>query len=131
MRKRVKKKCRDREILQNLNWIINYTCGEVTGSCKRLQGLLSEMNSKLSRFPMVVKDWATEPPVHNGEYIIWFVRKGQDPHSRKYTYAAGKWHDSQGNEIDIRQYKPSMWLLLPTFSPDVLEVYRRRSDGDK
>lgn len=126
MRKRLKKKLDERKTLEQLNWIINYTCGQVTGSIDRLKGLLSEQSSILSQFPGRVKDFATDPPIHAGEYIVWFIRAGQDPQSRKYTFVGGKWFDRKGDEMDIRQYKPSMYMMLPVFSPIVIEMYRRR-----
>ena len=93
-----------------------------------LQTMIREIQSYLTRFPMKVEDWATNPPLHNGEYIIWFVKKDQETESRKYTFAGGKWYSSQGAEIDIRRYKPSMWMLLPTFDPGVIEIYKRRQE---
>jgi len=92
-----------------------------------LQSVLNSVRSYLTRFPMKVEDWETNPPVHSGEYILWFVREGKEPQSRKYTFARGKWHDAKGNEIDVKQYRPSMWMLLPTFDSGVLEVYRRQT----
>ena len=94
--------------------------------CQTLQTMIRSMESYLSRFPMKVEDWATCPPLHNGEYVIWFVRKDWELESRKYTYAGGKWYGAQGEEIDIRKYHPSMWMLLPTFDPSVIEIYKRR-----
>ena len=93
-----------------------------------LQTMIREIQSYLTRFPMKVEDWATNPPLHNGEYIIWFVKKDQETESRKYTFAGGKWYGNQGEEIDIRKYKPSMWMLLPTFDPGVIEIYKRRQE---
>lgn len=93
-----------------------------------LQTMIREIQSYLTRFPMKVEDWATSPPLHNGEYIIWFVKKDQETESRKYTFAGGKWYGNQGEEIDIRKYKPSMWMLLPTFDPGVIEIYKRRQE---
>ena len=126
MRKRVKKKCREREILSRLDWIINYTCGEVTGSCKRLQGLVADMRSSLSVFPVAVKDWVTDPPIHQGEYIVWFVRGTGSVRTRKYLLMGGKWTDSAGKELDMNRLKPSMWMAVPVIDPAVLEVYARR-----
>ena len=94
--------------------------------CQALQTMVRDIQSYLTRFPMKVEDWATNPPLHNGEYIIWFVKKDQETESRKYTFAGGKWYGNQGEEIDIRKYKPSMWMLLPTFDPGVIEIYKRR-----
>jgi len=94
--------------------------------CQTLQTMIRSMESYLSRFPMKVEDWATCPPLHNGEYVIWFVRKDWELESRKYTYAGGKWYGAQGEEIDIQKYHPSMWMLLPTFDPGVIEIYKRR-----
>ena len=94
--------------------------------CQTLQTMIRSTESYLSRFPMKVEDWATCPPLHNGEYVIWFVRKDWELESRKYTYAGGKWYGAQGEEIDIQKYHPSMWMLLPTFDPGVIEIYKRR-----
>ena len=91
-----------------------------------IQTMIRGLDSNLSRFPMKVEDWATYPPLHNGEYVIWFVRKDWELESRKYTYAGGKWYGNQGEEIDIQKYHPSMWMLLPTFDPGVIEIYKRR-----
>ena len=91
-----------------------------------IQTMIRGLDSNLSRFPMKVEDWATNPPLHNGEYVIWFVRKDWELESRKYTYAGNKWYGAQGEEIDIRKYHPSMWMLLPTFDPSVIQIYRRR-----
>jgi len=94
--------------------------------CQALQSAINGIQSYLTRFPMKVEDWATNPPIHSGEYILWFIREGKEPQSRKYILAKGKWHDAKGNEIDVKQYKPSMWMLLPTFDPGVIDMYRRR-----
>ena len=94
--------------------------------CETLRTMIRSMESYLSRFPMKVEDWATNPPLHNGEYVIWFVRKDWELESRKYTFAGGKWYGAQGEEIDIQKYHPSMWMLLPTFDPAVIEIYKRR-----
>ena len=91
-----------------------------------IQTMIRGLDSNLSRFPMKVEDWATNPPLHNGEYVIWFVRKDWELESRKYTYAGNKWYGAQGEEIDIRKYHPSMWMLLPTFDPSVIQIYKRR-----
>lgn len=90
------------------------------------QTMIRGLDSNLSRFPMKVEDWLTHPPLHNGEYVIWFVRKDWELESRKYTYAGNKWYGAQGEEIDIQKYHPSMWMLLPTFDPSVIEIYKRR-----
>ena len=128
MRKRLRKKI-DKMIgaTELIAGRLEQAYSAVLSISQALESVLNSIRSYLTRFPMKVEDWATNPPLHSGEYILWFVREGKDPQSRKYTFAAGKWYDSQGNEIDVRQYKPSMWMLLPIFDPGVLEVYRRRS----
>lgn len=125
LRKKLDKQC---AAIQRLSEAMTRFCGDMQTSTKRLQGLMAEMNGSLSRFPNVVKDWATCPPIHQGEYVIWFVRKDWELESRKYTFAGGKWYGNQGEEIDIRKYKPSMWMLLPTFDPGVIEIYKRRQE---
>ena len=127
MRKRQRKKLEKmigntEKMLESLEYLYEGTMRV----CQALQTMVRDLQSYLTRFPMKVEDWATNPPLHNGEYIIWFVKKDQGTESRKYTFAGGKWYSSQGAEIDIRKYNPSMWMLLPTFDPGVIEIYKRR-----
>ena len=124
LRKKINKMVGDTELITAR---LEQAYSAVMTICQALTSAIRDIQSYLTRFPLKVEDWATNPPIHNGEYILWFVREGKEPQSRKYTYAAGKWHDVKGNEIDVRQYKPAMWMLLPTFDPGVLEIYRRRS----
>ena len=127
MRKRVRKKLEKmigntEKVTERLETVYE----SVVKVSQALQSMIGSIQSYLTRFPMKVEDWATNPPYHNGEYIVWFVKKGQEPESRKYTFTGGRWYTSQYTEIDIQKYKPSMWMLLPTFDPGVLEIYRRR-----
>lgn len=128
MKRRAKKKIREREILRQLDRMINRTCGEVTGSCKRLQGLVADMRSSLSVFPLAVKDWATDPPIHQGEYIVWFVRRGKPVQTRKYLYVDKGWLDSRGGRVDMNRLRPAMWMMVPVIDPGVIEVYARREE---
>lgn len=127
MRKRVRKKLE--KLIGNTEKVterLEAVYESVVKITQALQSMIGSIQSYLTRFPMKVEDWATNPPLHNGEYIIWFVKKDQETESRKYTFAGGKWYGNQGEEIDIRKYKPSMWMLLPTFDPGVIEIYKRR-----
>lgn len=128
MRKRQRKKL-DRLIgdTELITKRLEQVYSAVMNISQALLSVLRDIQSYLTRFPMKVEDWETNPPIHSGEYILWFVREGKEPQSRKYTFAGGKWHDVKGNEIDVKQYRPSMWMLLPTFDSGVLEVYRRQT----
>lgn len=131
MRKRLRKKI-DKEIgaIELIAGRLEQAHAAVLSISQALESVLNGIRSYLTRFPMKVEDWATNPPIHSGEYILWFIREGKEPQSRKYTLAKGKWHDAKGNEIDVKQYKPSMWMLLPTFDPGVIDMYRRNGKAD-
>ena len=80
----------------------------------------------LGEYYSEVRDWETNPPEEDGEYIIWFIRRDKDPSSRKLVYHGGFWLDAKGEEINIGKYNPSLWMKLPTFSNEVIEYYRNR-----
>lgn len=131
MRARVRKKLDERKTLQYLDELLSRTCGDVSTSCSRLRGLLAELNGSLSVFPLAVKDWITNPPIHQGEYILWFVRKDKPLRTRKYLFMGmGDWYDSKGNKVDMAKLKPAMWMMVPVISPAVLEVYKRREEDN-
>lgn len=106
---------------------INNVIISLNNSLIRITNLLHDQHLTLTKFPLTVRDFATDPPIHAGEYIIWFIRMGVPLQSRKYVFNGSKWFDQKGDQMDIRQYKPAMWMLLPTFSEDLLEIYRRRT----
>ena len=78
----------------------------------------------LSQYTSVVRDWQTDPPEEDGEYIIWFIRRDKDPSSRKLVFRDGLWLDAKGEEIGIEKYHPALWMKLPTFSDGLIEMYR-------
>ena len=80
----------------------------------------------LGEYYSEVRDWETESPEEEGEYIIWFVRKDKDPSSRKLSFDGESWVDAKGEEINLGKYHPAMWMKLPTFSDEVIEFYRSR-----
>lgn len=128
LKKRMAKKQSETYRLQQLEMDVSNVITGINNNLIRVMNLLGDQTRTLSKFPMTVRDFATDPPYHAGEYIIWFVKKDQETESRKYTFAGGKWYGNQGEEIDIRKYKPSMWMLLPTFDPGVIEIYKRRQE---
>ena len=123
--KKLDKQCAD---VQRLTDVLTRFCGEAQTSMKRLQGLLSEMNGSLSRFPQGVKDWYTNPPLHQGEYIVWFCRKGRKVQTRKYLHYQGRWLDSRNCEVDMHKLKPAMWMMVPVIDPGIIEMYERRDN---
>ena len=126
LKKRMAKKQSEAYKLQLLEMSINNAIIGINNNLIRVMSLLGDQTRTLSKFPMTVRDFATDPPIHAGEYIVWFIRRGAPLQSRKYVYDGSKWFDQKGDQMDIRQYKPAMWMLLPTFSEDLLEIYRRR-----
>lgn len=125
LRKKLDKQC---AAIQRLSEMMTRFCGDMQTSTKRLQGLMAEMNGSLSRFPTVVKDWYTNPPIHSGEYIVWFCRKGHKVQTRKYMFFQGKWLDSRNCEVDMHKLRPAMWMMVPVINPGILEMYERRED---
>ena len=95
--------------------------------CQALQSTLNDIRSYLTRFPMKLEDWETNPPQHSGEYVLWFIYPNRDPVIRKLIFYQGEWRDNKGNKIDVQFYKPSMWMLLPTLAPGVIDMYKRRN----
>ncbi len=101
----------------------------VQNNMTRLKFLISDQNSQLSRFPNVVKDFATDPPIHNGEYIVWFMTKDGNFQTRKYTFVGGKWYTGEQKEVSIRKHNPAMYQMVPTIADEVKEIYRRRTNN--
>ena len=91
----------------------------------RITWLLKENTSLISRFPTKVEDWLTNPPIHSGQYIIYFIRKAKTI-VRMYTLAGGVWKDSQGNEVDIKALRPSLYFTVPMLADGIEDMYRRR-----
>ena len=95
-------------------------------SMTRISWLIRENTSLISRFPIKVEDFLTNPPIHNGNYLIYFVRKDSVV-VRFYTFVAGKWFDSQKNEVNMKGLYPSCYLVAPVLAADAIDVYRRRA----
>lgn len=91
----------------------------------RIGWLLKENTSLISRFPVKVEDWLTNPPIHAGQYVIWFIRKSKTI-VRMFTYSAGVWKDSQGHDVDIKALRPSIYLTVPQLEAAIEDLYRRR-----
>ena len=102
-------------------------CRELQNNMTRIAWLLKENTSLISRFPVKVEDFMTRPPIHNGQYVIWFVRKDKTV-IRFYTLKGEKWYDSQGNEVNVRSLYPSCYLQVPTLEDAVEDLYRRRAE---
>lgn len=140
MKKRLRKKYNDR-IMQELalkglqSDYSQMTCRlegmarELQNNMIRVRYLLNDQNSILSRFPNIVKDWATDPVIHNGEYVIWFVSGEREFQTRKYTYVSGKWYTDARKEVDMRKLRPVMYQPVPVISDEVKEIYRRRFEN--
>lgn len=126
LKKRMAKRQAEMRILERMEMDMNGCIFGINNSIIRITNLLQDQTRTLSKFPMTVRDFVTDPPIHAGEYIVWFIRRGAPLQSRKYVYDGSKWFDQKGDQMDIRQYRPAMWMLLPTFSEDLLEIYRRR-----
>ena len=129
MRKRQRKKldklCAE---TRRLTDALTHFCGDMQTSMLRLRGLLADLTGSLSRFPQGVKDWYSCPPIHSGEYIVWFCRKEKKVQTRKYLLHQGKWLDSQNREVDMHKLRPAMWMMVPVLDPKVIEMYERRED---
>lgn len=91
----------------------------------RIGWLLKENTSLISRFPIKVEDWQTNPPIHSGQYVIWFIRRSHTI-VRMYTLIGGVWKDSQGKEVDIKALRPSLYLAVPRLEDGIEDIYRRR-----
>lgn len=91
----------------------------------RIAWLLKENTSLISRFPTKVEDWLTNPPIHSGQYIIYFIRKAKTI-VRMYTLVGGVWKDSQGQEVDIKALRPSLYFTVPMLADGIEDMYRRR-----
>ena len=126
LKKRMAKKQSETYRLQQLEMDVSNAITGINNNLIRVMNLLGDQTRTLSKFPMTVRDFATDPPYHAGEYIIWFVRRGAPVQSRKYVYDGSSWFDQKGDRMDIKQYRPAMWMMLPVFGDDLLEIYRRR-----
>ena len=91
----------------------------------RITWLLKENTSLISRFPTKVEDWLTNPPIHSGQYVIYFIRKAKTI-VRMYTLVGGVWKDSQGQEVDIKALRPSLYFTVPMLADGIEDLYRRR-----
>lgn len=140
MKKRLRKKYNDRImqelVLKGLQSDYSQMACRLEGMARELQNsmirvryLLNDQNSILSRFPNIVKDWATDPVIHNGEYVIWFVSGKREFQTRKYTYVSGKWYTDARKEVDMRKLRPVMYQPVPVISDEVKEIYRRRFEN--
>lgn len=140
MKKRLRKKYNDRImqelVLKDLQSDYSQMACRLEGMARELQNnmirvryLLNDQNSILSRFPNIVKDWATDPVIHNGEYVIWFVSGEREFQTRKYTYVSGKWYTDARKEVDMRKLRPVMYQPVPVISDEVKEIYRRRFEN--
>lgn len=130
MKKRtVKKMLRTKALaiqIDNLTRTIEEQCKNMQDGMVRLNWLTKENTNLISRFPIKVEDYATNPPIHNGGYLIYFVRK-DSIQVRFYTFVGGKWFDSRKNEVNLSSLYPSCYLQAPVLSEDAVEVYRRRA----
>lgn len=130
MRKRtVKKLLKTKALALQLEYLardIESNCKKMQDGMVRLSWLTKENTNLISRFPIKVEDFATHPPIHNGNYLVYFVRKNSII-VRFYTFVENKWFDSLKNEIDLKSLYPSCYLQCPVLSEDAIEVYRRRS----
>ena len=130
MRKRtVKKLLREKALCLQIDKLTNAiedNCKKMQNGMIRLNWLTNENNNLISRFPIKIEDFQTNPPIHNGGYLVYFVRK-ESIQVRFYTLVGSKWYDSRKNEVDIRSLYPSCYLQAPVLSEDAVEVYRRRA----
>ena len=129
MRKRtVKKMLRQKAFalqIQGISEELQRWANDSQNNMRRLNWLIKEQTSLISRFPIKVEDFETNPPIHNGQYLVWFVRK-DGVSVRFYSFVGGRWFDSQKNEVNIKALYPSCYLTAPVLSEDAIEVYRRR-----
>lgn len=130
MKKRIRKKMTDwrkiSEQMRALNDDVLILCKQLQDNMTRLTWLLKENTNLISRFPIKVEDFVTNPPIHNGAYLVYFVRK-DGVRVRFYTMVGSKWYDSQKNEVDIKSLYPSCYLQTPVLSEDAIDIYKRRS----
>ena len=80
----------------------------------------------LGKYAIAVRDWAANPPTEDGEYLIWFIRSGNKLSARKLVFHRKVWTDTDGEEIYILKSHPALWIKLPVFSEDVLEMCKKR-----
>jgi len=113
------------EVLKRLEAQVAEFARSVQNNNFRINWILKENTSLINLFPPKVEDWETKPPIHSGQYVIWFIRKAKTV-VRMYTYARGEWWDSQENKVDIKALKPSLYLTVPMLADGVEDVYRRR-----
>lgn len=129
MRKRTKRKLQQTvklsHFLNDLSEDISNSANQLQTNMIRLNWLVKENTSIVSRFPQKVEDFITHPPIHNGTYLVYFVRE-TGVHLRMYRFVGGKWFDGKGREIDILRLKPSCYLYAPVLTPEAIEFYRGR-----
>ena len=104
MKKRIRKKMTDwrkiSEQMRELNDDVLILCKQLQDNMTRLTWLLKENTNLISRFPIKVEDFVTNPPIHNGAYLVYFVRK-DGVRVRFYTMVGSIWYGSQKNEVGI------------------------------
>ena len=86
---------------------------------------ISEIPETPDPYTTAVRDWTTEPPMEDGEYIIWFKRKNKDMSSRKLVLSGGMWLDAKGEAFSVEKYHPALWLQLPAVSEDTIGEIRK------
>ena len=86
---------------------------------------LSEIPETPDPYTTAVRDWTTDPPMEDGEYIIWFKRKDKDMSSRKLVLSEGMWLDAKGEAFGVEKYHPALWLQLPAVSEDTIGEIRK------
>ena len=132
MRKKGKRKLREAvrlsHFLNDLSEEISDSANQLQTNMIRLNWLVKDNTSLVSRFPQKVEDFATCPPIHDGEYLVYFVRKTR-VHLRLYRLVCGDWFDGNNKEVDIRALKPSAYLYAPRLTDDAIDLYRRRLEG--
>ena len=117
------------EVMRKLEEQTNVLCKDLQENMTRIGWLLKENTSMISRFPVKVEDFMTHPPLHAGQYVIWFIRKAKTI-VRMYTFDGGsKWFDSLGNGVNLRSLFPSLYLQVPTLEDAVEDIYRRRAES--
>lgn len=126
-RRQRKKVMRAQELERKMDEMVSTvegSCSELQNSMIRLNYLVKEHSGLISRFPAKVEDWKTNPPIHTGRYIVYFVRK-DGVKVRLYNLVGGKWYDGMTNELNITALNPACYLMVPVLTEDAIEIYRR------
>lgn len=98
LKKRMAKRQAEMRILERMEMDMNGCIFGINNSIIRITNLLQDQTRTLSKFPMTVRDFATDPPYHAGEYIIWFVKTDLETESRKYTFVGGNGTATRGRK---------------------------------